>query len=87
MCVRLKEPKPANPAKLSKRWKHFGDMVAVDLFTLADRTFLNMVGHASGYQCVAPVNSKRPDEVFKVFNRVWMNPLGIPYNVVADNGG
>ena len=53
VCVRLKEPKPANPAKLSKRWKHFGDMVAVALFTLADRdsverTFLNMVDHASG---------------------------------------
>ena len=35
-CERLREPKPANPAKLSDRWKNFGDLVCVDLFTLSD---------------------------------------------------
>ena len=67
-------------------------MVCVDLFTLSDRdgitrSFLNAVDKASGYQCVAPVSSKRPDEVFRVFNRVWVMSFGVPYNVLADNGG
>ena len=35
-CARLREPKPVNPARLNDRWRDFGDLVCVDLFTLAD---------------------------------------------------
>ena len=92
VCTRLKEPKPANPAKLDSRWKKFGDLVCVDLFTLSDVdenqwSFLNAVDKVSGYQLCAPVRSKRPDEVLKVFTRLWLTPFGIPHNVLADGGG
>ena len=91
-CVRLKEPKPVNPAKLNDKFSNFSDLVCVDLFTLADingknQSFLNCVDKSSGYQLVAPVSGKRPDEVFGVFNRTWLIPFGIPHNVLSDNGG
>ena len=35
-CTRLKEPRPVNPAKLNDKLPNFGDLVCVDLFTLAD---------------------------------------------------
>ena len=50
------------------------------------RQFLNAVDQASGYQAVAPVNSKRPDDVLRVFTRVWLTPFGIPHETLADNG-
>ena len=91
-CVRLKEPKPVNPAKLNDKFTNFADMVCVDLFVLAgvegkQQNFLNCVDKASGYQLVAPVMSKRPDEVFRIFNTTWLIPFGIPHNVLSDNGG
>ena len=79
-------------AKINFRWKNFQDLVCVDLFTLADadkrvRHFLNVVDKASGYQIVAPVKSKRPDEVLRVFLTSWLIPFGIPYNILHDIGG
>ena len=70
----------------------FGDLVCVDLFSLSDVdenqwSFLNAVDKVSGYQLCAPVRSKRPDEVLKVFTRRWSTPFGIPHNVLADGGG
>jgi hypothetical protein len=81
-----------NPAKLNDKFNNFADLVCVDLFTLADidgknQSFLNCVDKASGYQLVAPVIGKRPDEVFQVFNRTWLIPFGIPHHVLSDNGG
>ena len=81
-----------NPAKLNDKFTNFADMVCVDLFVLADvegkqQNFLNCVDKASGYQLVAPVMSKRPDEVFRIFNTTWLIPFGIPHNVLSDNGG
>ena len=81
-----------NPAKLNDKFPNFGDLVCVDFFTLADVTqksqsCLNCVDKASGYQLVSPVASKRPDEIFRGFNRTWLIPFGVPVNVLSDNGG
>ena len=89
-CVRLKEPKPVNPAKLNDKFNNFSDLVCIDLFTLADTrgkplSFVNCVDKATGYQLVAPVESKRPDEVFRDFKRTWLIPIGIHDNQLSDN--
>ena len=48
---------------------------------------MNAIDTASGYQIVSPVASKRPDKVFRIFNRSWILPLGVPHRILADNGG
>ena len=47
----------------------------------------NAVGKASGYQLVAPVDNKRPDIVLHMFMQLWIIPLGVPHNILSDNGG
>ena len=81
-----------NPAKLNKMWNNFQDLVCVDLFTLSDadkrvRQFLNAVDKATGYQIVAPVKSKRPDEVLRVSLKPWLIPTGTPHHILHDVGG
>jgi len=66
--------------------------VCVDLFNLADlrgnnQMFLNAVDKASGYQLVAPVDNKRPDIILHAFMQLWVIPLGVPHNILSDNGG
>ena len=90
--MRLKEPKPTIPGQLTHKYTQFGDLVCVDLFALSDRdgvvrSFVNAVDKASGDQVVSPVASKRPDEVFRIFNRSWIFPPGVPHRILADNGG
>ena len=91
-CARLREPRPVNPARLNDRWRDFGDLVCVDFFNLADfrgnnQMFLNAVDKASGYQLFAPVDNKRPDIILHAFMQLWVVPLGVPYNILSDNGG
>ena len=91
-CARLREPKPVNPARLNDRWCDFGDLVCVDLFNLADlrgnnQMFLNTVDKASGYQLVSPVDNKCPDIVLHAFMQLWVISLGVPHNILSDNGG
>ena len=49
--------------------------------------FLNVVDKASGYQLVAPIRSKRPDEIMRVLSRTWLIPFGFPSATPSDNGG
>ncbi len=91
VCYRLQEPRPTAAAKL-RRWRHFGDAVAVDLFQLADckghtRDFLNMLDLASNYQLVALMQNKTANETLDVFLRSWVTPLGVPACIISDQGG
>ena len=91
-CARLREPRPVNPARLNDRWRDFGDLVCADLFNLAVRRgnnqmFFNAVDKASGYQLVAPVDNKRPDIILHALMQLWGVYLGVPHNVLSDNGG
>ena len=69
-CARLQTPN--NPAHLPGSLKHardFGELVAIDLFSLADcygeaQSFLNIIDVASAFQLVTPVPSKRPSVVW-----------------------
>ena len=66
VCQRLREP--SNPAHLPgriRRYKDFGECVAIDLFELADirgerRGFLNCLDMASGFQIVTPLPGLSP---------------------------
>ena len=49
--------------------------------------FFNAVDKASSYQLVAPVDNKRPDIILHAFMQLWVVPLGVPYNILSDNGG
>ena len=58
ICYRLREPSSIPPASLRK-WKEFGECVAIDLFSLGDSgcgsaSFLNMLDMASRYNVVFP---------------------------------
>ena len=91
VCNRLKEPS-AIPAASLRKWKEFGECVAIDLFMLGDcgaesATFLNMVDMASRYQVVFPIADKNPITVFYGFLMGWCMTLGIPANTRFDMGG
>ena len=91
VCNRLKEPS-AIPAASLRKWKEFGECVAIDLFMLGDcgaesATFLNMVDMASRYQVVFPIADKNPITVFYGFLMGWCMTLGIPANTRFDVGG
>jgi hypothetical protein len=91
ICDRLREPSTLPKASLRK-WKEFGECVAIDLFSLGDScgssaTFLNMLDMASRYNVVFPVADKNPVTVFYGFLMGWCMSLGIPQNVRFDMGG
>ena len=91
VCGRLREPSTLPPASL-RRWKEFGECVAIDLFSLGDSsgssaTFLNMLDMASRYNVVFPISDKNPVTVFYGFLMGWCMTLGIPTNCRSDMGG
>ena len=91
VCDRLREPATVPKASLRK-WKEFGECVAIDLFSLGDSkgntaTFLNMLDMASRYSVVFPVADKNPVTVFYGFLMGWCMNLGIPQNCRFDMGG
>ena len=91
VCARLAPPASAIPAKIREAID-FGEIVAVDLFQLADWrgytvTFHNAVDLGSTFTVVAPVSSKRPQDCIMVFNSSWCGWAGPPRRVVMDQGG
>ena len=82
ICNRLREPSSIPPASLRK-WKEFGECVAIDLSSLGDSggepsTFFNMLNMASCYNVVFPISDKNPITVFYGFLMGCCMTLGIP---------
>ena len=72
--------------------RDFGEVVAIDLFSLADcygevQSFLNILDVASTFQLVTPVATKHPSVVWEALLRHWIMWAGPPQKLIADNGG
>ena len=92
VCARLHEPGPALPAALQDTAKQFGDLVALDTFTLADHSghislFLNMIDVATRFGIVSRLSSRHPLVVWLNFQRSWASWGGFPHRLLIDGGG
>lgn len=92
VCARLKNPGPPLPHNLRGGVKNFGDLVAMDTFTLADcrgniKLFLNVIDVASRFGLTLELASHKPEVVWDTFMSGWTNWAGFPISLLVDGGG
>ena len=92
VCARLKSPGPPLPHNLRGGVKNFGDLVAMDTFTLADcrgniKLFLNVIDVASRFGLTLELASHKPEVVWDTFMAGWTNWAGFPISLLVDGGG
>ncbi|CAK9083538.1 Retrovirus-related Pol polyprotein from transposon RE2 (Retro element 2) (AtRE2) [Includes: Protease RE2 [Durusdinium trenchii] len=93
-CMRQRKPVERRHAALPRTFS-FNRIVALDYFFLSfsNRTFafLNAICHGTNFQQVGLLRNYEggvpsSSETWTLFNRVWIQPFGLPETIVCDGG-